>query len=99
MQVRPTHFLAREAPAGGLARWLHEFANHPDNRGAVAHWHTLPTRPARFGELLPALPPALASALEARGIGRLYTHQVRAIESLRAGHDTVVVTGTASGKT
>lgn len=98
MQARPTHFLASDSPTGGLARWLHDFARHPDNAGALAHWQTLPARPARFGELLPELAGPLAAALEARGITRLYTHQVRAIESLRAGHDTVVVTGTASGK-
>ena len=46
-------------------------------------------------ELLPA---PVQGALESRGITRLYTHQVCAIEALRAGRDTVVVTGTASGK-
>jgi DEAD/DEAH box helicase domain-containing protein len=40
----------------------------------------------------------LQEALEARGIERLYTHQVQAIEALQARLDTVVVTGTASGK-
>jgi DEAD/DEAH box helicase domain-containing protein len=98
MKAPPTRFLAGATPAGDLAHWLDDFARRPENAGAVAHWHTLPSRPARFGELLPALPAPVVAALEARGIARLYTHQVRAIESLRAGHDTVVVTGTASGK-
>ncbi len=99
MQARPTRFLAPELPEDAtLPRWLAGFAARPENRGAVAHWQTLPARPARCGELLPALPPALANALAARGIERLYTHQVRAIEALRARRDTVVVTGTASGK-
>ncbi len=98
MRARPTSFLPRSGPVGELARWLDDFSSHPDNTGAVAHWHTLPGREARFGELLPGLPLPITSALGARGISRLYTHQVRAVESLRAGHDTVVVTGTASGK-
>ena len=99
MQARPTHFLADEnQERGALARWLREYAGRRDNRGALVHWHTLPAREARHGELLPALPAPLVAALEARGITRLYTHQVRAVEALRAGHDTVVVTGTASGK-
>jgi DEAD/DEAH box helicase domain-containing protein len=99
MQARPTRFLAPTfADDATLPRWLAEFANRRENRGAIAHWQTLPARPARFGELLPALPPSIATALEARGIQRLYTHQVRAVEALRARHDTVVVTGTASGK-
>ena len=58
----------------------------------------MPARPARHGELALPLAPPLAEALEARGIARLYTHQVQAIEALRGGIDTVVVTGTASGK-
>lgn len=101
MQVEPARFVAwppPEAQPSDLATWLATYARRPENRGALVHWETLPARPARFGELLPALPPALQLALEARGIRQLYTHQVRAIEALRAGHDTVVVTGTASGK-
>lgn len=99
MQARPARFLEDAAGGrGALAGWLREYADRRDNRGALVHWHTQPAREARHGELLPALPDPLVAALEARGIARLYTHQVRAIESLRAGHDTVVVTGTASGK-
>jgi DEAD/DEAH box helicase domain-containing protein len=37
--------------------------------------------------------------LDRRGVGRLYQHQVAALETARAGRDLVVVTGTASGKT
>jgi DEAD/DEAH box helicase domain-containing protein len=99
MQANPSRFLAPD-PSGdqSLARWLAGYAARAENRGALVHWQTLPARPARYGELLPELPPVLADALESRGIARLYTHQVRAVEGLRAGRDTVVVTGTASGK-
>src|SRR5439155_17499592 len=62
------------------------------------HWEPLPARPARLGELAPPLAQPIAAALAAHGIERLYTHQVQAIESLRAREDAVVVTGTASGK-
>ncbi len=99
MQAIPARFLAFDtAGDDDLARWLAAFAQRRENAGAVAHWHTLPARPARYGELLPALPPPLVNALDARGIQQLYTHQVRSIEALRAQRDTVVVTGTASGK-
>jgi len=99
MQAEPTRFLIPEAAERHeLPRWLAEFAERRDNRGALAHWETLPARAARYGELLPALPEPLAQALAARGVTQLYTHQVRSIEALRAGRDTVVVTGTASGK-
>ena len=102
MQARPARFLERpSSPAGedaALVRWLTEFASRPENRGALQHWERLPARPARFGQLSLPLPAALGEALAARGITRLYTHQVQAIEALRGGLDTVVVTGTASGK-
>jgi DEAD/DEAH box helicase domain-containing protein len=59
----------------------------------------LAPRPPAFAEPVKPLPPRLAGALRARGIERLYTHQATAVDLVRAGRDTVVVTGTASGKT
>ncbi|WP_049937082.1 DEAD/DEAH box helicase [Haloplanus natans] len=44
------------------------------------------------------LEPRLASALDGRGIDRLYRHQVEAIEAVRDGRDAVLATPTASGK-
>ncbi len=56
---------------------------------------------ARAGEsalaTLPELHPELIAALERMGIGRLYSHQAQAVESVRIG-TTIVTTGTASGK-
>ena len=102
MQAEPTRFLAgadraREASAS-LHDWLAAHGRRPENRGAIAHWERLPSRPPRHGDLTLPLPPPLAESLESRGITRLYTHQVHAIEALRGGLDVVVVTGTASGK-
>ncbi len=45
------------------------------------------------------LPPPLRSALNQIGITNLYSHQVEALEALRAGLDVSIVTPTASGKT
>jgi DEAD/DEAH box helicase domain-containing protein len=99
MQPRPGRFLEGTPPsASPLAAWLGELARRPENHGALTHLEVQPARPARHGELQRPLPAALADALAARGIERLYTHQVQAIEALRGGLDTVVVTGTASGK-
>jgi DEAD/DEAH box helicase domain-containing protein len=101
MQAEPARFLTPGADpdlAPSLAGWLAGWANRPENRGALAHWQKIPARPPRFGELSLPLPHALADSLDSRGIARLYTHQVQAIEALRAGLDVVVVTGTASGK-
>jgi DEAD/DEAH box helicase domain-containing protein len=102
MQARPARFLEEPRAASGngesVASWIAALAQRPENRGAVAHWETLPARPARHGELSIPLPAPLAESLAAQGIERLYTHQVQAIEALRGGLDVVVVTGTASGK-
>ena len=59
----------------------------------------VPARPAQFEDLSPPIPSPLAEALAAQGIHRLYTHQARAIQLVRAGKHVVVVTSTASGKT
>jgi DEAD/DEAH box helicase domain-containing protein len=98
VQAKPLRFLESSGQESSLARWLAEYAQRPENRGALVHWETLPARVARFGELQPPLPASLGAALSGLGIEQLYTHQVCAIEALRAGRDTVVVTGTASGK-
>jgi DEAD/DEAH box helicase domain-containing protein len=67
--------------------------------GQIVHSHKIPLREACFGELGEPLPGPLASVLEGAGIEHLYTHQVEAVEALRGGADTVIVTSTASGKT
>ena len=58
-----------------------------------------PAQPARYGPFPELLNPALRSALAARGIENLYTHQAAAVELSLAGKNVVVVTPTASGKT
>ena len=59
----------------------------------------LEPRPARYADAPGGLRPEVARALAAKGIGRLYTHQAEAIGHVRAHRNTVIVTGTASGKT
>ncbi|MFC7227195.1 DEAD/DEAH box helicase [Salinirubellus salinus] len=54
-------------------------------------------RAAAFGDEIP-LESRLASALADRGIDRLYAHQHRAVEAVRAGRNVVLSTPTASGK-
>jgi len=66
-------------------------------REQVYHIEELAERPATHAGL--DLEPAVRTALAARGIQRLYTHQAEAIGHVRAGRSVVVVTGTASGKT
>lgn len=52
-----------------------------------------------FYSLPKDLPPHLRSALNQIGIANLYSHQVEALNFLRAGLDLCLVTPTASGKT
>ena len=73
-------------------------------RGQIAHVEHIPPREARYGQLSRPLPPPLAEALR-RALGAngrlplLYTHQAQAINAIREGHNVVVATSTASGKT
>lgn len=76
-----------------------EWVANPDLDGELVHLEHLPARPAIHADLDPPLPPLLAARLAEKGITSLYRHQVRAIQSIRAGRHTVLVAGTASGKT
>ncbi len=61
----------------------------------------LPAEPARYAEwseLSHALAPNIREALVRRGVERLYSHQGEAFSLARAGHDVVISTPTASGK-
>ncbi len=77
---------------------VHAWVEDPDLEGELAHLERLPARPAIFGEVDPPLHGALAQRLADHGIERLYRHQARAVESIRSGTHTVLVSGTASGK-
>ncbi|HEV8551113.1 MAG TPA: DEAD/DEAH box helicase, partial [Polyangiaceae bacterium] len=55
-------------------------------------------REGRFAPVPPDLTPGLASALAARGVASLYSHQREAIDAARSGRHVVVATPTASGK-
>ncbi len=67
--------------------------------GQLEHIEQLPSRAGQFAEPATPLPAALTRLLAARGIDSLYTHQVEMLEAARRGKHSVVVTGTASGKT
>ena len=51
-----------------------------------------------YADLPADVPPALAAALRARGMDRLYRHQAEAWAATRRGENLVVATPTASGK-
>ncbi|MGJ4802460.1 DEAD/DEAH box helicase [Luteimonas sp. SDU82] len=91
LHARP---LPAPVPSGGqLARRL---ADHYADR--VTGQFTIEGQAADLRPLPRDLPPALADALQARGIRSLYSHQAQAWEAARAGRHVVVATPTASGK-
>ncbi len=65
----------------------------------VVRWETMPAKPAVYAPFPEELDPRLHALLEKRGIHQLYSHQAHAVREVLAGHDVVVVTPTASGKT
>jgi DEAD/DEAH box helicase domain-containing protein len=58
----------------------------------------IPGREGNYAPLPDDLPAALKSALQARGIDRLYSHQAEAWNAAQAGEHVAIVTPTASGK-
>ncbi len=92
--IRQTH-----RPRGAMRGFVDRLLDHPGIGPMVVHRRRVPGRAARYSEPVRELPEALATALETRGIRRLYTHQAAALDSIRAGHNVLAVTPTASGKT
>ncbi|MBI5885566.1 MAG: DEAD/DEAH box helicase [Deltaproteobacteria bacterium] len=76
---------------------INEFKKRKDLR-EVVHHEVMPPHPASYGETSRPLNPAVAAALAANGITRLFTHQAQGIDLIRAGCNTVVMTPAASGK-
>src|SRR5438132_962063 len=77
---------------------LDELRRAPWAAGHVVHEARLAAEPARYGDWPAGLHPALAGALGAEGVRRLYSHQSEAVALALDGRDVVVVTPTASGK-
>jgi DEAD/DEAH box helicase domain-containing protein len=82
-------------PSTVLERLLEE----PSLARGVVHHEIIPAREAAHADMPAWLDPRIVKGLGSRGIERLYTHQLEAIEAVHGGDDVVVVTPTASGKT
>ena len=67
-------------------------------RDRIEFIEILPPRKAIYGKLKKELPYNIKSYLSGRKI-KLYSHQCRAIDTIREGKNTVITTPTASGKT
>ncbi len=77
---------------------LELLALEPNVAGRITHRADIAVNTGAYAELQAPLHDETAARLAARGIDRLYSHQAAAIDRIRAGEHTVVVAGTASGK-
>lgn len=71
----------------------------PEFSGRQKVLRTLPARSSEGAAPALPLPAALQAALESVDVTELFSHQAAAVDSVRAGKSTLIVTGTASGKT
>jgi len=71
----------------------------PEFSQRVTHWEVVPARAGSYAELPPAVDGRIRQALQARGISRIYSHQLATWDAVRAGKSVVLVSPTASGKT
>ncbi len=79
--------------------FLDELTADPEVAASLVHVRNLPRRVARPHPFPDWIPPLAVERLALRGIDGLYAHQLDALDALHAGRDTIVATGTASGKT
>ncbi|HEY3311856.1 MAG TPA: DEAD/DEAH box helicase [Anaerolineales bacterium] len=78
---------------------IQHWKDDPKTGPNISTWRVQPARLAVLVDFPADVPPELISALKARGIGSLYSHQAAAWEYARQGKNVVLATGTASGKT
>jgi DEAD/DEAH box helicase domain-containing protein len=82
----------------GVQAVLGGLLDEPSMANGVLHHAHIPAREAHFVPIPEWLDPRLRAGLERRGVTALYSHQAEAVAAVRDGHDVVVVTPTASGK-
>ncbi|MCB2214581.1 MAG: DEAD/DEAH box helicase [Desulfobulbaceae bacterium] len=81
-----------------LTRYVEELCASPKFSPQIVCHRLLPGSDARTAPLRQPLSEAIVDGLRRQGIERLYAHQVEAMDAFRAGHDLIVATPTASGK-
>lgn len=82
-----------------LEQLLNEWQRDAAFQNQVAAWRVTPATIGQFTDIPASVHAEVRSALQQRGMMKLYSHQMAAWEHVKSGHDTVVVTPTASGKT
>lgn len=64
----------------------------------ISHIETIDAKNGDYQDIPPIVGEAIRERLKKWGIERLYSHQVKAVESVLQGEHIVIATGTASGK-
>ena len=82
-----------------VAQFLDSLGRDDRYAGQIAHVRKMGVRDGVFQTPQEPLPETLHRVLTDSGVESLYSHQAEALDTARAGHDCVTVTGTASGKT
>lgn len=85
--------------SGGVEQVVERLRAHPELRDRFTTWHREPARESRTAPFPERLAPELAELLRSSGRSELYLHQAQAVELALAGHDVLIATPTASGKT
>ncbi|MFC1848828.1 DEAD/DEAH box helicase [candidate division CSSED10-310 bacterium] len=88
----------KKAPPRTLKDFVHYLKVTEPFRQTLVHHHRLEESAAAYGVPEGGLPDWLEQAIRKIGITKLYIHQSRAIDLIRARKNVVLVTPTASGK-
>lgn len=83
----------------GLESVIDFFLASGEYRNRVTFVKRIKAKEAVFADFPHAIDPDLRSALEKKGIKKLYSHQAETFRLVEEGKNTVIVTPTASGKT
>jgi DEAD/DEAH box helicase domain-containing protein len=82
-----------------ISDFLKKLQTSDGYRRQIVHIEHLESREPTFREPSTCLSHPVRRALESMGITTLYSHQAEAIDLISMGHNTAIVTSTASGKT
>ena len=85
-------------PAQVLKEYLHSLKQSTKFGPQVVCHRTFPAVPARLSEKTSLLSERMERCLAKTGIDKVYSHQEQALGLIAAGHDVLVATPTASGK-
>lgn len=78
--------------------FLNKLRESPAYRNQIVYSRTVDAHEARYAQPNSPLSDGCTRYLASLGIEGLYSHQVEALDAIRAGKDVLVVCGTASGK-